>query len=187
MRDRLESSAMDISAGSALIGAVIGALVTGFFTLRAKRVEFVNDYFKIVINKRVEAYEHLEALIQAYKSSFVDFDNSAYHAPFGSTKLSENAFGLMGAATDNGLWLTDETFEVLQKLNYIMFGEPNKEDDRIAFGKRHYQEIANLREKLETRLASDMLELHKVGKFLRAKKRRSLGFHAVKLEHNIKE
>jgi hypothetical protein len=149
---------MDISAGSALFGVAIGALVTGFFTLRAKRDEYVNDYFKVVLNKRVEAYEHLEALILAYKSAFVDVDNKAYHAPFGSTGLSENAFSLMGAATDSGLWLADETFEVLQKLNYIIFGEPNKVDARIAFGKQHYKEIANLREKLETRLASDMLD-----------------------------
>jgi hypothetical protein len=178
---------MDISAGSALFGAAIGAVVTGFFTLRAKRNEYVHDYFKIVLNKRVEAYEHLEALIQAYKSTFVDVDDKAYHAPFGSKGLSENAFGLMGAATDSGLWLTDETFEVLLKLNYIMFGEPKKENERIAFGKRHYEEIANLREKLETHLASDMLELHKVVTFLKAKKKRSLGFHAVRLEHNREE
>jgi hypothetical protein len=176
-----------MSAASALIGALIGALVAGFFTLRAKRDEYINDYFKIVLNKRVEAYEHLEVLIQAYKTTFVDVDNTAYHAPFASKSLSENAFGLMSPATDSGLWLTDETFEVLQNLNYIMFGEPNDDNARIAFGKKHYQEIANLREKLETRLASDMLELHKIAKFLKTKKKRSLGFHAVRLEHKTKE
>lgn len=170
-----------------MIGALIGACVAGFFTLRAKRNEYVNDYFKIVLQKRVEAYEHLEALIQAYKTTFVDVDNEAYHAPFGSKGLSENAFALMGPAIESGLWLKDETFEVLQKLNYIMFGEPDKDDDRIAFGKKHYREIATLREKLETRLASDMLELHKIARFLKAKKKRALGFHAVRLEHRTKK
>jgi hypothetical protein len=178
---------MDISSGSALIGVAVGALIAGAFTLRAKRNDYVNDYFKIVLSKRVEAYEHLEALIRMYKSTVVDKDNKAYHIAFASDELSSTAFYKMTEATNNGLWLTHETSDVLRDLNYILFGEPDKKDERIAFGKQHYEEVATLREKLEKCLASDMLELHKIAKFLKARKRRISGFNMVKLEHHTKD
>ena len=73
-----------ISGGCALLGALVGTFVSGFFTLRAKQNEYLNDFFKIVIGKRVEAYENLESLIQSYKSTVVEVDNQPYHRPFSS-------------------------------------------------------------------------------------------------------
>jgi len=49
-------------------------------------------------------------------------------------------------------------------LNYLLFSMP--ETNAIEFGKQHYQAIAQIRESLEKILAADMMELHKVGRFL---------------------
>ena len=46
-----------------LIGIVIGATIAGAYNLRAKRNEYVNEYYKLVVRRRVEAYEKLENLI----------------------------------------------------------------------------------------------------------------------------
>jgi hypothetical protein len=70
-----------ISGGFALGGIVFGALVAGLYGLRAKRNEYVNDYYKTVVHRRITAYEHLEALIMDYRMSIVDEDKKPYHAP----------------------------------------------------------------------------------------------------------
>jgi hypothetical protein len=168
-----------ISGGCALLGALAGSMVSGYFTLRAKRSEYLNDFFKIVICKRVEAYEHLEALIQAYKSAVIDTDKQPYHSPFATSNQHMESLLRMGAAINSGLWLTDATFDSLQQINYIQFRIPEDEEDRIRFGKEHYRELAKLRDTLERQLAADMLDLHRVREFLTAKRKHSRGFHAI--------
>jgi hypothetical protein len=157
-------------------------MVSGYFMLRAKRNEYLNDFFKIVINKRVEAYEYLEALIQAYKTAVVDNDNQPYHCPFATEQQHMDSLLLTGAAMDSGLWLNDTTFDAVQKINYLQFGIPEDAKDRIRFGKEHYRELANMRETLEKHLAADMLGIYKVRQFLTAKKKRSRGFKAINLQ-----
>jgi hypothetical protein len=80
-----------------------------------------------------------------------------------------------------GLWLSDEAFEKLTKLNYLLFKMPETESEAISFGKKHYAAIAELRDTLEKILATDMLEMHKVGRFLTRKKTRKSEFRAVQL------
>jgi hypothetical protein len=60
-----------VSGGFALLGALLGTLTTGFFSLWAKRNEYVNEYYKTVIQRRIIAYEQLENLIIAFKTSVV--------------------------------------------------------------------------------------------------------------------
>src|ERR1700676_2503466 len=111
-----------ITSGSALFGALLGALLTGWFLLRTKNKEYVNAFFRIVIDKRVDAYEHLEHLIQAYKTCICDSDNKPYHIPFSSEEQHLDAVMRMGSTLDRGLWLSDEAFDTARELNILSFG-----------------------------------------------------------------
>jgi hypothetical protein len=71
-----------------------------------------------------------------------------------------------------GLWLSDQAFDKIRDLNYLLVRMPDKESEAIKFGKEHYQTIAGLRDALERILAADMLEMHRVQRFLRRKKKR---------------
>lgn len=170
-----------ISAGSALFGVLVGSLLSGYFTLRAKRNEYLNDFYKIVISKRVDAYERVEAVIQSYKSTVVDEHNEPYHRPFATEPQHMDSLIRMGAAMDSGLWLSDDVFDAVQKINYIQYRIPEDPTERVRFGKQHYVELANMRESLEKLLTRDMLDLHKVRQFLRSKRKWSRGFQYVNL------
>src|ERR1017187_804264 len=170
-----------VSGGFALLGALLGTLITGFFSLRAKRVEYVNEYYKTVIQRHIAAYEQLENLIVAFKTSVVAKDNQPYHHPFSGEKARDSVLIQLRSAMSQGLWLSDEAFERTTELNYLLFKMPEKESDAIAFGKEHYRTNAELRETLEKILAADMLEMHKVERFLTRKTNRKLGFRAVQL------
>jgi len=56
-----------------------------------------------------------------------------------------------------GLWLSDQAFDKIRDLNYLLVRMPDKESEAIKFGKEHYQTIAGLRDALERILAADML------------------------------
>ncbi len=170
-----------ITGGCALLGALLGAAIAGYFTLRAKRNEFVNDYYKTVVERRIEAYEALEKLIVAFKTSIAENDSKTYHLPFVSRSQNDNSLMLVGEVMSQGLWLSEEAFDLVRELNYILFQMPNSKDELIAFGKEHYMKIAELREHLERILAADMLDMHRVKQFLSKKKRARHGFHLVQL------
>jgi hypothetical protein len=166
-------------SGSFALGA---ALVGGIYSLRAKRNEYVNDYYKTVIQRRIAAYEQLERLIVDFKTSVVDKDNKLYHLPLSGENPKDNAFRQLFSTMSQGLWLSDEAFAKTTELNYLLCRMPSTESDAINFGKQHYPAIAEIRDALEQILAADMLELHKVGQFLKRKKNRpDLGFRPVQL------
>jgi hypothetical protein len=173
-----------VSGGFLLGGALIGALVAGIYNLRAKRNEYINDYFKTVIHRRIAAYEQLEGLIACFKAAVVGKDRKPYHLPLSGEGAKEDIFTRLFAVMSQGLWLSNEAFDKVTELNYLLFGVPNLESDVIAFGKQNYQTIATLRDELERILAADMLELHDVGRFLkRNQKRKDPGFQPVHLNH----
>ena len=170
-----------ITGGCALFGALLGAAIAGYFTLRAKRNEFVNDYYRTVIQRRIEAYEATEKLIVAFKTSVVDKDCKPYHFPFALKSQNYHPLLLIDSSMSQGLWLSEEAFNLIRDLNYLLFQMPDAEEELIAFGKEHYKKIAEFRETLERILASDMLDLHRVKRFLAQKKKRQHGFHPVQL------
>ncbi|RGW46186.1 hypothetical protein, partial [Megamonas funiformis] len=54
---------MEISTGSVLAtafgGAALGALITGGFSIWLNRKNYKRDYYKKIIDKRIEAYQEL--------------------------------------------------------------------------------------------------------------------------------
>ena len=171
-----------LSSAGAFGGALLAAVVAGLYNLRAKRNEYINDYYKMVIQRRMGAYEQLENLIIAFKATVVGNDARPYHLPFSGDVPKLDLFKQLFSAMAQGLWLSDEAFKRTSDLNYLLFRMPEVEGDAINFGKQHYQAIAAARDALERTLAADMLELHKVGQFLKGKKnRKDPGFQPLRL------
>jgi hypothetical protein len=149
--------------------------------MRAKRNEYVNEYFKTVVQRRLAAYEQLEKFIVSLKTAVIDTDNRPYHFLFSQDDDCIAAFNLLSETMDHGLWLSDEAFEKMRDLNYRLFRLKTSGGSVIQFGKENYEKIAELREELEKILAADMLNLHEVEKFLKSKKTKESGFHQVRL------
>jgi hypothetical protein len=162
----------------------LSALVAGLYGLRAKRNDYVNDYYKTIIKRRVAAYERLENTIVSLKTSVADpVDNRLYHSPFSSENEEDwnrNVVSLTSVMSE-GLWLSDEAFDELKDLNLPLF-HSTKPASVIEFGKNNYERIAKLRANLERTLARDMLRLHEVKRFLKSKDKRDPGFRQVKLK-----
>ena len=166
---------------SSLISGVLGAFIAGQYNLRANRNDYVNDYYKIVLNKRVAAYEQLEELIDSLRTSVLGKDNLPHHLLFTSNDPWPKAFMLLLEATSQSLWLSDELFAKTRDLNYLFFRGSQHEGGAVEFAKENYKAVAELREEIERVHHADMLSLHDVKGFLARKKKNRSGFHEVRL------
>jgi hypothetical protein len=162
----------------------LSALVAGAYNLRAKRNEYVNDYYKTVIARRIVAYEKLEGLIIQLKAAVAEKEDSRpYHLMFSSENDEDWQRGwmLLHDVMSQGLWFSDGLFSKLRELNILTF-HYDKPSSVIEFGKKNYKALALLRDELETMLARDMLDLHDVARFLKSKQDRPhLGFTPTRL------
>jgi|HubBroStandDraft_4_1064222.scaffolds.fasta_scaffold159424_2 hypothetical protein len=165
---------------SSVISGILSALILGAYNLRAKRNDYVNDYYKTVIARRVAAYEQLERLIVSLKIAVLDADRRPYHILFSKDDDWQSAYNLLSDMISHALWLSNEAFEKTKELNYLIY-RLKPIDGAIEFGKVNYKAIAEIRSDLEKIAATDMLKLHDVKSFLKTKKKTVSGFHAVQL------
>jgi hypothetical protein len=154
----------------AFAGASIGGAIVAVSNWLLKKFEYRQGYYRLVIQKRLVAYEKFEALIVALKTAVMDKDQKPYHLLFASENDWPSAYKILNDIASEALWLSAEAFDASKGLDYLMFRHDRK-GSMVDFGKTHYQEIAKFRENMERVLVSDILTLHDVKGFLRRKAR----------------
>lgn len=155
---------------SSLVAALLGRIIAGFVALRVARNQYVNDYYKTVVQRRLAAYEQLERLIAMLKTSVADdSDNRVYHLLFAG---GDNAkvFEATVRISSQSMWLSNEVIDETVTLNRLLFKCPGSQRDVLAFAKEHYKTIADTRTRLERLYSRDFLALHEVKRFLKSKK-----------------
>ena len=149
---------LTLIGSSSIIATFLSAIINQYF----KKIEFRNDYYKIIIQKRIEAYENIEAQIQILKVSILDeSDGKSYHRIFYSDEYFNELTSPLLKANSNSLWINKKTNEKLIQLLHI-FNKVRFEnkDDLTEAGKKYYWEIAYLRDDLENLVRNDLLKLY---------------------------
>ena len=150
-------------------GAVLGALIAGGFNIYSKHTEYKNSYLKMILEKRIEAYERINSVITMLKISVVD-NGQAYHNIFSADKDAlYGHFEILTKAFIYELWMSDNAKKNLQKLQQEIVRciiLHNNGMPLIDVGKSEYQIIAKLRDNLEKDLVVDLQTLYKVENFL---------------------
>lgn len=154
---------------STLVSGIVSGSIAGWFSLRSKRDEYANAYYKLVLERRIAAYEAVEELILSIKTAVADDDRRLYHLLFSNDDDHANVYKKLHATNLVSLWLTDEMFSLTRELNLLVFSR-TKESGLIEFGKKNYIAVAELRTKMERVHAADMIVLHDVPSFLKSKK-----------------
>jgi hypothetical protein len=165
---------------SSIIGSVIGTLITGWFNLQVKDHEYENEYYKLVIAKRIAAYESIQRLITGLKTAVLDEDRQPYHLLLSYEDGLPEAHKLLYEISSQALWLSDDMFRQTRDIGRLLFGATNHEGGTVAFAKSQYKNLATFREEIERLHIRDMLSLHEVRQFLKSKKVES-GFDNVQL------
>ena len=173
---------------SALVTSILSSVATWLIGNHALNKSFKNDYYKLVINKRMEAYQHIDNQLKAMKIATLDDDARAFHSMFyGDQKtIYANQHDLF-LARANGIWLSNDMENALSELNQLLF-EINQDitdniDNNVALAKKYYTQVADTREKVEKQLRKDMLVLYNVKRFLKEKRKTGYVEYQVKRKH----
>lgn len=180
-----------IILSSALVSSILSSVATWLIGNHAQNKSFKNDYYKLVINKRMEVYQHIDNQLKAMKITTLDDDAKAYHSMFyGDQKIVFANQHELSLARANGIWLSNDMENALSDLNKVLF-EINQDitddiESNVALAKMYYTKVADTREKVEKQLRKDMLELYKVKRFLKEKKKTGYIDYQVK-QKRLKE
>lgn len=164
------------SLASAIISTVLGGVVSSWL----KRIDYADEYYKQVLQRRVEVYELLEAEIGILKQSCLDDDGKAYHLIFayGKDKFYDLQKGLM-VVMAKSLWLTDDLQDIVVSINRELLDvsfRAQDDEQLISVGKDKYEKIATLRHRLENSFSYDIGTLHRIKPFLKRKAKSKAGF-----------
>ena len=169
---------METILASAAIAAIISVTGTIVLNIYLNRKTFKNDYFKIIIQKRIETYELLEDQISILKLSVINNDgrnDSPYHQIFSrqcSRRSSDNNpfFRKLMICRNCISWSIDTWYltEIVQLGNAIGLNSLN-DSDLIDAGRKHYWKIAQLRDELEILIQKDILTLYDFSQMIKRK------------------
>jgi hypothetical protein len=159
-----------IILSSTVISGVVSALVSGWFNVRSKQSEYANAYYKLILERRLRAYEEVETLINSIKVAVMDDDRVPYHLLFSNDENTDGVHAMLTGVMSRSLWLSDELFEITRELSVFVYQGAAHDAGLIEFGKANYRDIAELRTRMERVLLRDMLTLHDAPAFLASKK-----------------
>lgn len=151
-----------------LTSSLIAGLVAGLITIYGKGIDFQNEYFKMILKKRIDAYDWIEKVVLLLKSTTETVGDKDH--PYHDIWVIEDVFeDMLNNALLNNLWISRELCELLLKLKFIYMKELDKGpkiEDRILIGKKYYEELEEIRDSIENFLRKDLSCLHKVKSIL---------------------
>lgn len=151
---------------SSLIAAILSAIVSAFVSIKLKSLDYRNEYFKKILEKRLDAYKFIETQIALLKNTVLDNDGLAFHQIFayGEDGFHEYQKNLI-VAMSYSMWINEKTTDYMEDLNAVFFkisGKISNQNDEYVskIAKQHYHEISKLRKLLEDSVRNDLLNLH---------------------------
>lgn len=158
---------------STFLSGIVSALISYIVSIRLKNIDYKNEYYKKILDKRLEAYKYLEIQIAVMKSTVIDDqDGQIYHFLFGNGSEGTIEFQKnMMLAMSYSIWINDKTVKILEELNQVFYLISEFEDTNeiIKRAKRNYNKVSELRKSLEKSVKYDLFNLHNLNSFIKEK------------------
>lgn len=163
---------------SAGIASIISAIVGYAFNVLMQKRRYKDDYYKMVIAKRMDAYSKTEQVCKLLKTHTYDNETEGtYCIAFGSMDALLTLCKMMHNALSDNIWLSDSIHAEMQKLNNVIVGVEDgcrtKGFNVKQIGIELYADIDKVRINIENQYAKDMLTLHDVEGFLKSKNKKN--------------
>ncbi|MFM2225670.1 MAG: hypothetical protein RJA07_1872 [Bacteroidota bacterium] len=152
-----------------LSSSVIASILTSFANYFLTQINYKNEYFKKIIDKRLLAFEEVYEFIVQFKVLIHD-DDKVSPFFFGQGVVDAEAKMIMFfESTKNSFWLSKEVGELITEFNVLIHNIITKakiEKDKDAalknLGMKHLDDLRKTRKKIEVQLFKDLQKLHKV-------------------------
>jgi hypothetical protein len=140
-----------------------------------KEVDYKNDYYKKVIEKRVKAIESLEKMLSLFLTSTrISGSDNKFHSCFEESDI-ENKFSIaIDEIVSYNIWYSNETASKLRKFSTSVLliidsaSRVNEKDKRGFFVREHF-DLNNKVVELQKSMALDMYKLYEVDAFFKSR------------------
>ena len=187
----MEISILQVLA-SAFGGAAVGSIITGGIAIWLNKQNYKQDYYKKIIDKRIESYEQVSNLKKMLESS-IEYEGKNVPCCFYSEENVEKFKEIFDIIVNNRMWLSPEMQHCIIKLDSIRekFLEDllktlipndekniNEEDAKIKtainytkIAVNYFRDIDDCREQISNVLEEDWKNLHDVKIFFKSIKK----------------
>lgn len=183
---------INLILANVVISGIISTAISYFVSVKLKDLDYRNEYYKQIIERRLNAYENLERPISDLKGIILNtevLDQNPYQIFMsnGEEGFLEFQYYFMNAFS-NSIWLDDKTITNLEDLNQIIFVISNEiieksEQEIVDIGKKYYAKLSEVRFHLENSMKEGLYNLHDIKKALKVKKDRNIRIFRSSLEN----
>jgi hypothetical protein len=158
---------MNSIISSVIASTVVAAIISSLVSYRLKNLEFRNEYYKIIIQKRLDSYASIERIVLLLQTVIIEEDYSKYHEIFSSWSSVDEFRSDLRIAKYKGLWIVESTLNIINEVENLFIKLDNnfsmyRNDDSIMAGENYFLELEKLKKQLEAACRYDILHLHKI-------------------------
>ncbi|WP_034043985.1 hypothetical protein [Wocania ichthyoenteri] len=158
-----------------LTSSVFSAILTSFFNWKLHNSNYKKDYYKKLLDKRLNAYEDLNRFINIL-SNIVYTEKGMIHGLFCGSVGFNHISSELRKTQEKSFWLDDITGHKLTELSVFLFNNVSgKIDDSLPeevtrekyyeLGIEHYQKIEEFKGTLKFFMNNELKRLYKVEDF----------------------
>lgn len=152
---------------SIIASTVIASIISSFVAYRLKTLDYKNEYYKIILNKRLGSYKTVEQIILLLQAIEYLEDGTPYHSTFFSDNYFTELRTAVRDALYQSLWLSSQTLYNVKRINELIISFQFDENldrtiDILDKGIEQFKKIEDLKLNLEQSCRSDILHLHKL-------------------------
>ena len=166
---------LTIILSSTVLAAIVSSIASYIINILTHKRKYKDDYYKMVIAKRMDAYSKVEVVILSLKKLVRDeSDNCLYNVIFNNSHKEFFAFqAQLYEIAANSVWFSKDMYNALSELN-LLFTQIDSQvlDDGsnlLILGKQNRKKIADIRIRIEDIFRRDILSLHEIEDFLKNK------------------
>ncbi|WP_149867328.1 hypothetical protein [Solirubrum puertoriconensis] len=166
-----------IAAGLAAVASLASSIITARLNLKSKDKEYLNDYHKKVIDKRIKAIEAVESLMALFSTSYthqVNGEKKLYNCFFVDELESEKLSNIVDKMGEFGMWYSINTIRSLEGFCEMIFpivrrARTLEGEELVMYAIKQKEKIKHKIEIIEGCLGEDMDKLYDVKGFFKAK------------------
>lgn len=158
-----------------LSSSVISASLTSYINWRIHNSNYKKDYYRKILDKRLEAYESINKLINRL-SDIVYVDRNVVHALLCSSESFDFITSQFHLAMENRYWFAEGTANKLTEFGAFLFNEisghiddtlpeETRNEKYIELGIKHFDKISEFKQTLKFSVNSDLKNLYKIDAF----------------------
>jgi len=164
-----------------ITSGIITTIIAGIFSIFLGRNQYRYEYYKMLIQKRIETFDLIQELLQGFSVCVIDPDDKKlYHCIFSNEKnpIKDKYLMSIFKLTKANFYISNETSETIFKMNRF-FIENKIEFDNIEDGKKYYFQIGELVDDILKSTRKEVLDSYNLKKLL--KEKQNLGKVRIKL------